>query len=140
MRSVTKNIITADEAESLISGRLPAISVVGHSVLDKIKAAVEEVVGAVSWRSPSYALIGGRKTGHDWHCDIGAEDKPGFQDIRWCRWGCSILLRDRGDVGYIEYRDGSKIHNYLDLVIHSSDVEHRVPASEDRVVFLCFIA
>ena len=139
MRSLTRAIITRREAEELIGDGPPFppgidISETDNPIIEKIKSGIEDVIGKVVWEPPSYMRLEHRNRGHEWHVDTGNRGH-----MPWCNYGCSILLKEDGDVGYIEYRDESRIHNYLDLIIHSSDVEHRVEKNKDRIAFLCFI-
>lgn len=140
MRTFIPNVITAQEAEALVSyhNTKHCPGDIDHlDVIAKIKKAIEQVVEPI-WDSPSYTRIEKLDRGHDWHVDTGSNDH-----MKWCDYGCSVLLTDSEDAGFLEYRDGGKIYpkeHYCGLAIHSSDVEHRTEHQGDRITFLAFIA
>ena len=131
MRKLIKNVITADEAASMV--------MVGNKyhtlpVMKKIKDTINKEVGPIDWDPPTYMLIEECRQ-HEWHVDTGSNNH-----MTWCDYGISILLNDKEESGKLEYRDGTKIDNYLHMAIHSSDVEHRVADNKGtRQVFLAFI-
>ena len=140
MRAFIPNIITPEEAATIVAyyntkhcpgdwDKLEAV--------DKIKKAIERVVKPV-WEPPTYIRVEKLDRGHDWHVDTGSNDH-----MKWCDYGCSVLLTDSEDAGFLEYKDGKIFYpeeHYCGLAIHSSDVEHRTKHQGARITFLAFIA
>ena len=83
--------------------------------------------------TPSLTPRGNEK----WHVDTGVKNH-----MIWCDYGCSVLLTNDENSGFLEYRDGTKFlpeEHYCGLAIHGSDVEHRVGHGANRVTFLAFL-
>ena len=138
MKTYIENVITVEEANNIKT--LSGTSLSEHPVVLKIKGVIEKVVGEkLDWTKPSYLSIE-RNGNHDWHVDTGGAYNNPDAHMKWCDYGCSILLQDHEDPGFLEYRDGTKLKNYLGLAIHSSDVEHKVSSyNGERLTFLAFV-
>ena len=140
MRIIVPKVITEEEAIHISSSNIHRGSnnVGDFPSVKKVMGIIDELVAPISWKAPTYITV--EKNGkHDWHVDTGGEyGSKGFMD--WCDYGASIMLNDDEDSGCLEYRDGLQVKNYLDLVIHSSDVEHRVVGNKGkRVTLLLFV-
>jgi len=140
MRVFIPDVISPEEAEALVSyhntKHCPG-SIDHLEVIAKIKKAVEQVIKP-NWDLPTYTRIEKLDRGHDWHVDTASNGH-----MKWCDYGCSVLLTDSEDAGFLEYREDKKIYpkeHYCGLAIHSSDVEHRTEQQGGRITFLAFIA
>ena len=136
MRKFIPNVITPEEAEILVSSVKTKDNSKNPPIVDKIKAAIEKVIKP-NWNPPSYTRIQKHPKGHDWHVDTGSRNH-----MPWCDYGCSILLTNTKDSGFLEYRDGTVFlpeEHYCGLAIHSSDIEHKSEQHGNRVVFLAFL-
>lgn len=137
MREFIANVITADEARFLVGiprGKNPEID---HPCFEKIKAAIAEVAPDANWDPPAFYRVEQKGRNHDWHVDTGTRNH-----MAWCRYGCSILLANTEDAGYLEYRDGYQLNHdehFCGLAIHSSDIEHRTVHNKGRMTFLAFL-
>lgn len=140
MQLFIPNVITPEEAEALVSyhNTKHCPGDIDHlEVIAKIKGAIEQVVKP-NWDLPSYTRIEKLDRGHDWHLDTGSSNH-----MKWCDYGCSVLLTNLDKAGFLEYRDGKTLRpeeHYCGLAIHSSDVEHRTEHEGERITFLAFIA
>jgi len=90
-------------------------------------------------KDESYWLIESRPSGHEWHKDTGSENH-----MQWCEVGCSMLLSGDFEGGKTLYREGEDVvavtRNTYELLVHTSDLEHKVePSSGKRKVLLLFI-
>jgi hypothetical protein len=138
MKTYIENVITEEEANSIST--LSGTFLTDHPIVSKIKGVIEQEVGEeLDWKKPSDLRIE-RNGKHDWHVDTGGAYNNPDAFMKWCDYGCSVLLHDHEDPGFIEYRDGTKLKNYLGLVIHSSDVEHKITSySGERLTLLAFV-
>lgn len=140
MRIFLPNVITPEEALSLAESPGGKNSSVEHPVAIKLAKLIGSQISA-DWSSPSYSRVE-RGGNHKWHVDTGG-DKGSTGHMSWCSYGCSVLLTDDKDAGFLEYRDGHKVlpeEHYCGLAIHSSDIEHRVASTPGkRVTFLAFV-
>ena len=139
MREFIPNVITPEEAalvvDEYINKNITDPEAV-KGVIDKMKAAIEGVVKP-NWDPPTWTRVEKSRKGHGWHIDTGSNNH-----MMWCDFGCSILLTNTEDSGFLEYRDGTKMlpeEHFCGLAIHSSDVEHRAEQGGGRVAFLAFI-
>ena len=136
MREFIPHVITPEEAKTLVSSIKTKDNSKNSPIVDKIKGAIEEVINP-NWDLPSYTRLQKHPKGHDWHMDTGSNNH-----MMWCDYGCSVLLTNTEDSGFLEYRDGTKLlpeEHFCGLAIHSSDVEHRSEQPGNRAVFLAFI-
>lgn len=137
MREFIPHVITPEEAKVLVSFIGNADNPEIHPIVDKIKDAIEEVINP-TWGLPSYTRIEKHHKNHPWHVDTGSSNH-----MMWCDYGCSVLLTNTEDSGFLEYRDGTKLlpeEHFCGLAIHSSDVEHQSEQGGGRIAFLAFIA
>lgn len=142
MKTYLPDIITEEDRDRLLSlPRNMNLSFSDYTHEHSIRRVIRGVWSAVapgdfSFLPPSYFRIEERAEGHPWHKDTGNEDH-----MLWCDWGCSLLLKDgtEEEVGRLHYMDGTVVHNYLGLAIHSSDEVHRVSRNKGRLVFLAFL-
>lgn len=142
MKVYLPDIITEEDRDELLAlPRNMNLSFFDHFREPSLQLVAQEVRSAVapedvSFLPPSYFRIEERAEGHPWHKDTGNEDH-----MLWCDWGCSILLKDgtEEEVGRLHYIDGTVVHNYLGLAIHSSGEVHRVSRNKGRLVFLAFL-
>jgi len=136
MRAYIENVITQEEAKSILHLKDDLSALYENPVVLRVKDIIEKKVGLIDWEPPTYMRV--EENGkHDWHIDTGYKP-PGH--MKWCEYGCSILLNEDKDSGFLEYRDDIKLNNYLGLAIHSSDVEHRIsPYKGIRETFLVFV-
>mgnify|MGYP003153052975 FL=1 len=136
MREFIPHVITPEEAKVLASFIGNADNPEIPPIVDKIKAAIEEVINP-TWGLPSYTRIEKHHKSHDWHVDTGSSNH-----MKWCDYGCSVLLSNAEGSGFLEYRDGTKFlpeEHFCGLAIHGSDVEHRTEQPGNRAVFLAFV-
>jgi hypothetical protein len=140
MKKLIPNIIAPEEAAilaRLAKEEKKKDPILPSSIITKIKDVINSEVKA-SWQSPAYFRLENLGRAHDWHLDTGSK-----KHMLWCKYGCSILLKNNKEAGYLEYRDGTKIlpdEHYCSLAIHSSDEEHRtVHQPFGRVTFLAFL-
>ena len=145
MRKFIPNIITPEDASYLVGlttnksyrDILKKNPVLDHPVLGDIRGRIEETVSG-SWDSPAYSRIEFNAIPHKWHKDTGSNNH-----MSWCTYGCSVLLTNKEEAGYLEYRDGHILYpdeHYCGLAIHSGDVEHRTVHSGGRVTYLAFLS
>lgn len=140
MRVFIPNVITPEEATLVVEDYINKNTTNAEDVekvIEKMKSAIESVVD-VNWEPPTYTRVEKHAKGHGWHVDTGSSNH-----MTWCGFGCSILLTNSEDSGFLEYRDGTKLlpeEHFCGLAIHSSDVEHRAEQGGGRVTFLAFIA
>ena len=137
MKAFIPNIISPKEAKTLRDGSIYPSSNKESIVVEKLKRRISSTLNKeLNWESPTLIRIE-KNENHEWHVDTGS-----YSFMTWCDFGCSILLLDDEDAGYLEYRDGTKLlpkEHFCGLAIHSSDVEHRTVSNGTRVVFLAFI-
>jgi len=136
MREFIPNVITADDARFLVGIPHGKNKKIDHPSFEKIKAAVELVAPDADWSPPAFYRVEKRHK-LPWHFDTGTHNH-----MTWCRYGCTILLVNDEDAGYLEYRDGHRLNydkHFCGLAIHSSDVEHRTVHNKGRVTFLAFL-
>tara|TARA_R110000824_G_scaffold82691_4_gene207196 strand:+ start:338 stop:757 length:420 start_codon:yes stop_codon:yes gene_type:complete len=139
MREFIPDVITPEEAEFLVGltykrKKNPKID---HPAITKIRGKIDSLVKA-SWGSPAYTRLERRSCPHKWHKDTGSNNH-----MLWCRYGCSVLLTDKKEAGFLEYRDGFKLgaaEHFCGLAIHSSDVEHQTVHKGCRITYLAFLA
>ena len=139
MRIFLPNVITAEEAK-ILRGDLQLGTEASSEIVGEVKKVINRILHDINWKPPSYIRIEkGRK--HKWHVDTGGSyGSKGH--MQWCGFGCSLLLTDDEDAGYLEYRDGTKLlpkEHFCGLAIHSSDIEHKVPKNKTRVALLLFL-
>ena len=139
MRLFLPNIITPEEADALASFQsTKKDEAEEHTVFKKIRGVIDSHI-PTDWSSPSYSRVE-KAVSHNWHVDTGGE-KGSKGHMSWCSYGCSVLLTNTKDAGYLEYRDGKKLlpeEHYCGLAIHSSDVEHRTSQDGGRITFISF--
>jgi len=137
MREFIPDVITPDEAKYLAGLRAEKNPKIEHTSVQKIHEVINSLVD-VSWSPPAYSRIEKLSTRcHDWHVDTGSNNQ-----MPWCKYGCSVLLTDSPDAGFLEYRDGYRLDaakHFCGLALHSSDVEHRTKHSGTRITYLAFL-
>ena len=139
MRIFLPNVITAEEAKILRETNIKKGE--AREIVEEIKRIIDTVSFHINWKKPSYIRIEEKTSGHKWHVDTGGPyGSEGH--MTWCNLGCSLLLTDDEDAGYLEYRDGTKLlpkEHFCGLAIHSSDIEHKVSKNKTRVALLLFL-
>ena len=139
MRVFIPNVITPDEAEALTALPKKKCYNSEHPVVKKVRAVIDSKINT-DWSPPAYSRVERGKK-HKWHVDTGGA-KGSTGHMSWCSYGCSVLLTDDKDAGFLEYRDGHKLlpeEHYCGLAIHSSDVEHQVSqGGPSRITLLFF--
>ena len=139
MRIFLPNVITAEEAKILRETNIKKGE--AREIVEEIKRIIDTVSFHINWKKPSYIRIEEKTSGHKWHVDTGGSyGSKGH--MQWCGFGCSLLLTDDEDAGYLEYRDGTKLlpkEHYCGLAINSSDIEHKVSKNKTRVALLLFL-
>ena len=102
-----------------------------------IRPLITTVMGVVGVciNYPAYCVVERKPEGHDWHTDKGNRDH-----MEWCRYSASVGLSPPSDyTGGCFYTRDEPHQHYLDMLLYSSDVEHRVdPHEGDRRVLLMF--
>ena len=134
------NVITPEEAKILREDRRLRTRETSE-IITEIKRVVDRTLYHINWKKPSIIRVEQKSSGHPWHVDTGG-DYGSEGHMMWCSWGCSLLLTDDEDAGYLEYRDGTKLlpkEHFCGLSIHTSDIEHRVPKNKTRVALLLFL-
>tara|TARA_R110002020_G_scaffold60727_6_gene164221 strand:+ start:344 stop:760 length:417 start_codon:yes stop_codon:yes gene_type:complete len=138
VRAFIPSVITPEDAEFLSGVRPAKNPKIDHPAIAKIHKTIIDMVDA-SWEDPAFTRLERlSKRCHDWHIDTGSNNQ-----MPWCKYGCSVLLTDEADAGFLEYRDGFKLEavdHYCGLAIHSSDVEHRTHHTGTRITYLAFLA
>jgi hypothetical protein len=141
-RWMVKGLLTENDAKAIVSHYptnfyckimdyltgpiLPAIG----KVLNVIQTLFKNI------EEPSYLKIESNNKGYDWHVDTGNNNH-----MAWCNYGCSILLTNDFEGGLLEYKDGLAYKHYLDMLIHKSNVPHRISEAigNKRYVLLFFL-
>ena len=129
-----KNVLTDDQAAD-ISSRLGPRDFFEPKI-EALVTIIRQYV-RVGTQHPAYCTVEKKSEGHDWHRDTGNSNH-----MTWCTYSASIVLTPPKlfPGGTFHTRDESYNH-YLDLLLYSSDVEHRVdPHEGDRRVLLMFFA
>ncbi len=132
MIRLIKNVIKPCCASSLAKHVGP------HNFFDELIEPIVDQVRQyvrVGTQYPAYCVVEANPAGHDWHTDTGNS-----KHMLWCNYSASILLTppDQFEGGTFHTRDESYTH-YLDMLLYSSDVEHRVdPHTGDRRALLMF--
>ena len=137
MREFIPNVITPEEAKTLVVSVGTKDHLNNGPIVDKIKKVIESFIKP-NWELPTHTKVEKHHKSHGWHVDTGSRNH-----MTWCDYGCSVLLTNTEDAGFLEYRDGRIIlpeEHFCGLAIHSSDVEHRTKQPGNRVTFLAFIA
>jgi hypothetical protein len=146
MKAFIPNIISPKEAKTLRDGPIYLSSKClmpekKSVIVERLKKHISSTLNKeLNWEPPSIIRIEKNKN-QDWHTDAGSYNWDS-KTMLWYDFGCSILLLDDENAGYLEYRDGTKLlpkEHFCGLAIHSSDVEHRTVSNGTRVVFLAFI-
>jgi|TARA_R110000744_G_scaffold161677_4_gene278257 hypothetical protein len=133
MRKIIKNILTASEAESIqLSQQLNF----DHPLVERIVSVMRNHAPAATITPMSYARVERKADGHDWHCDTGDTGH-----MMWCAFSASVLLTKDFVGGYFEFKDGARHRHYLDMLLFSSDEQHRVlpHGGGDRLALLVFL-
>ena len=135
MKLLIPHVMSSDHAEELSEGahQRDFFEPLIEPITQKVSEHVE-----VDFSHPSYCEVQHYPTGHGWHKDTG-----NFNHMDWCGYTASVLLTPPEDFAggkfYFEDED-EPIINYLDLLIYSSDVVHRVtPHGGNRRVLLLFM-
>ena len=137
MREFIPYIITADDARYLVGLPSGKNKKIDHPSFEKIKETIASVAPKANWSSPAFYRVEKKGKQHPWHVDTGTRNQ-----MAWCRYGCTILLVNDEDAGYLEYRDGHQLNydeHFCGLAVHSSDVEHQTVHNKGRVTFLAFL-
>ena len=137
MREFIPNVITADEARFLVGIPHGKNQKIDHPCFEKIKAAIAEVAPKANWSPPAYYRVEKNGKQHPWHVDTGTSNH-----MAGSSYGCSILLTNNEDAGYLEYRNNHKLNydeHFCGLAIHSSDIAHRTVHNKGRITFLAFL-
>ena len=144
MRKIYRNFITEKEAQDLISDKdilhnaCSFSSGAGKDIMSRVITEIENDFN-FTIKSTSYYRTEQFAQGHVWHMD---NEAPGN-----CEVAGSILLRDCETGGDTYYADDSNGKNQIksdrniyDLIVHNSDVWHKVePNSGERIVLVFFI-
>ena len=137
MRRLYKQVINDQDASSLIDLGYRRISILENSSIPVIKKIIDIISEDFDFvvKKESYCLLEKTSTnGHDWHVDTGSQNH-----MAWCQVGASILIEPDVDNDITYYRDGEFVRSKYDMVAHTSDLEHMVKGSSNRIVYLIFI-
>lgn len=125
-------VLSKTKAQTI--GKLIAKREFTEPLIEPLVHRVSSIVD-ISLAHPAYAKVEHKHDGHPWHTDTGNQ-----QHMSWCRWTATVLLTDTFEGGELFFRNlKGPVDNYLNLLIYSSDEEHRVnPHEGDRHVLLMF--
>mgnify|MGYP003119509271 FL=1 len=137
MRKLYKQAINSKDALELIELGYKKVNILENidlPVISKILSIIKNDFNFTVNKNSYCVLEKTSNEGHKWHVDTGSNNH-----MAWCQVGASILIDSKKEEDVVYYKDEEVIRFKYDMVAHSSDVEHMVKGSDNRIVYLIFI-